>query len=84
MKRSFESITAEATEYGCKVVVSTSGAVQFIDATGTIQAWMFKFPGCMWRGYSHDTELRTTGSKAKVADWCLDLAANGYAGQQVA
>lgn len=77
----YENVLKEADEYGVRVVEGISGTIYWYDSLASqvehqATAWMSHSTGKQW--IAHNT-LGTCfrGSKAVVADWCLDQAANG-------
>ena len=79
----FDAIVQEAIEYSV-VVSDTDGKkipIRFIvreNGENFIRAWMYHDQGKRWNGYTNHPNIRFSGSKAAVAHWCLDKAANGY------
>lgn len=75
----FQNVVDEATDLG--VMVSDArpvdGRIAFRigGRGGVIESWMFPLEGRLWGGYNGVE--KTFGTKAKVADWCLDRAVNG-------
>lgn len=83
MKRQYESIIEEAKEYNVSVLGQKvkSDSIRFVNDNCDVLAWMYNmiFDGKrQWRGYTNNTNNRFTGSKTKVADWCLNQIVNGY------
>ena len=78
----YGDITLEAvTEYGVCVVEGLSGTVRWYpdlpaQVAGLPAAWMTHSLGRTWIAHN-DQGTSFRGTKAQVANWCLDQAANG-------
>jgi hypothetical protein len=86
MRRKFSEIVAEAAEFGVKVVDNggKEWPIEFEigvpdDGMRYVHAHMYHKDGRTWCGYTNWPKQtgRKTGTKAIVADWCLDWCANG-------
>lgn len=73
----FKDITREAETLGVNVVLRQIDDRIAFETGGRIESWMFQLEHRLWGGYN-GTE-KTAGTKAKVANWCLDRAVNGPA-----
>ena len=75
----YQDIIKEASDYDVEVIGADSEP-SFYSGEEKM-ACMMKKPGTRtWVGLSHDhngEKIRFEGTKAKVANWCLDIAANG-------
>jgi len=80
----FQDILDEAPEFGVEII-QMEDHVSFW-AAGERRAFMMRLPGRgsrAWRGVTWTLrgpvcqKFRFEGSKARVANWCLDEAANG-------
>jgi hypothetical protein len=72
----YQAILTEAREIG--VTINDRQAEVWF--RGQHEASMYHDHGRSWRGLSRSARqetVRTTGTKASVADWCLEQAANG-------
>ena len=71
----FWAITKEANGFGIRVTWNAfTSMYDFVDVrTGLARSWMTKY-GKEWRGYNGKETVR--GQKGKVANKCLDWAAN--------
>ena len=81
MRKSYQNIVAEAREHHIYVTgPNRNGYIQFEVFDGTILAWMVKHDGRTWQGFTSEPGATGTkkGTKAVVADWCLDWAVNGF------
>ena len=79
MRKTFKFIQEEALVYGINLHKSQLGYIQFTTSNGDIPAWMIK-DGNKWLGFTSEPDAtgKKVGSKAQVADWCMDWAANGF------
>lgn len=68
-------IVIEASQYGVIVEESQFGTIRFYAGSFNI-AWMSHSVGKTWIAHN-DKGTSFSGSKSKVAGWCLDQAANG-------
>ena len=76
----FRTITAEAADYNITISINQFGDIEFQDINGNILAQMFRREGRTWAGVTSEPEAtgKKIGTKAAVADWCMDWAANGF------
>ena len=70
----------EAPSYNISITNNQFGDIVFKDDRGNILAQMFKREGRTWAGVTSEPEAtgKKIGTKAQVADWCMDWAANGF------
>ena len=81
----YQDILIEAAQYGVRVEECICDTVHFHAPTGSHKATMFRTNELSknsrrWSGVAPDSrggKVRTEGSKAAVASWCLSEAANG-------
>ena len=80
MRRSFNTIMEEATGYNITIETNQFNDIEFRDINGNILAQMFHREGRTWAGVTSqpDATGKKVGTKAQVADWCMDWAANGF------
>ncbi|EFI34100.1 hypothetical protein Dthio_PD1440 [Desulfonatronospira thiodismutans ASO3-1] len=77
----FSDVVTESGQY--KVTVTGPdhrGFIRFVNSKDQVMSWMVRTDGRVWKGFTlHPTTTGIKkGSKAFVADWCLDWAANGF------
>ena len=83
--KSYRAIAAEAAEYGITIKENGFGYLQFLSPQGEVIADMTPTMGSErergeWFGSTTCPKVTgyKYGTKAKVANWCLDWAANGF------
>ena len=74
----YTDVIIEAAQYNVLVEESPYGTIRFYAGSfnNDAVAWMSHSTGKTWIAHN-DKGTSFRGSKAKVADWCLDQAANG-------
>ena len=80
MRKTLKNIMTEAADYNISIIDNQFGDIEFRDANGNILAQMFHREGRTWAGVTSqpDATGKKVGTKAQVADWCMDWAANGF------
>ena len=81
MRKTYNNAIRNANEYGVFISTGTCGDIYFRDAENNFLAKMFRScEGRMWTGATAHPEItgKKYGTKAAVADWCMDWAANGF------